>query len=576
MEIVYVLVGIVIGGIIGYLIVKSKGGNDSARVSLMEEENNRLKSDVAAKDEKVAKLSSDIANAASARDVLQTKVENLSALLESEKTAKEKIIAENKEVLSKQETTAKEQLASAKEQAERTLNDVRTQFLGQIDAQRKQFEGQIESSRKHYEAQLAEMKVQYAKQLQDLKVLQMEQMEQQMTLIKEQMNTASEKILQERSEQLSEKNKEALASILNPLKDGITQMKDAVEKSGQEHKETMVRLDATIKHSIEQSREVGERADKLAQALTGENKTQGNFGELRLKQLLEDMGLEEGTQFEEQTTMRDSSGRAIYDEEDGHRMIPDIILHFPDERDVIIDSKMSFKAFQDYYDAENDVQRQEALARHIASVRQHVNELSRKNYSAYIKEGRGRLDFVLMYVFSESALQLALMNDTTLWKEAYDKGVIITGSQNLYMMLRVLEMTWRQVKQIENQEQMMKTADMVVDRVQMFYERFLKVDEMLTKTQKAFEEVKSVSGTSGQSIEVAAKKLIKYGAKPNPKRKYQLKNAEDDTLLLEDTPALEEESIETIQSELADNVNTNPTESNTAPDDGSWAESFLS
>lgn len=576
MEIVYVLVGIVIGGIIGYLIVKSKGGNDSARVSLLEEENNRLKSDVAAKDEKVEKLSSDIANAASARDVLQTKVENLSALLESEKTAKEKIIAENKEVLSKQETTAKEQLASAKEQAERTLNDVRTQFLSQIDAQRKQFEGQIESSRKHYEAQLAEMKVQYAKQLQDLKVLQMEQMEQQMTLIKEQMNTASEKILQERSEQLSEKNKEALASILNPLKDGITQMKDAVEKSGQEHKETMVRLDATIKHSIEQSREVGERADKLAQALTGENKTQGNFGELRLKQLLEDMGLEEGTQFEEQTTMRDSSGRAIYDEEDGHRMIPDIILHFPDERDVIIDSKMSFKAFQDYYDAENDVQRQEALARHIASVRQHVNELSRKNYSAYIKEGRGRLDFVLMYVFSESALQLALMNDTTLWKEAYDKGVIITGSQNLYMMLRVLEMTWRQVKQIENQEQMMKTADMVVDRVQMFYERFLKVNEMLTKTQKAFEEVKSVSGTSGQSIEVAAKKLIKYGAKPNPKRKYQLKNAEDDTLLLEDTPALEEESIETIQSELADNVNTNPTESNTAPDDGSWAESFLS
>lgn len=620
MEIVYIIVGIVIGGIIGYLIVKSKGGNDSARVSLLEEENNRLKLDVATKDEKVDKLSSDIANAVSARDVLQTKVDNLSALLESEKTDKEKVVAENKEVLRKQEAIAKEQLASAKEQAERTLNDVKTQFLNQIESQKKQFEGQLESSKNHYEqqleelrtkseqqlqlykadaerqrkelgeagdkalsetirqyeAQIAEMKGQYVKQLQDLKDQQMEQMEQQMTLIKEQMNTASEKILKERSEQLSEKNKEALASILNPLKDGITQMKDAVEKSGQEHKETMVRLDATIKHSIEQSREVGERADKLAQALTGENKTQGNFGELRLKQLLEDMGLEEGSQFEEQTTMRDSSGRAIYDEEDGHRMIPDIILHFPDERDVIIDSKMSFKAFEDYHNAENDVQRQEALTRHIASVRQHVNELSRKNYSAYIKEGRGRLDFVLMYVFSESALQLALMNDPTLWKEAYDKGVIITGSQNLYMMLRVLEMTWRQVKQIENQEQMMKTANTVIDRVQMFYERFLKVDEMLTKTQKAFEEVKSVSGPSGQSIEVAAKKLIKYGAKPNPKRKYQLKSAEDDTLLLEDTPALEEESTETTTSEPAKNVNTNSSESNTTPDDGSWAESFLS
>lgn len=380
-----------------------------------------------------------------------------------------------------------------------------------------------------HEEQIAEIKRQHAQQMSDMKAHQEQQMRQQMELIKEQMNTASEKILKERSEQLSEENKEQLSAILNPLKDGISQMKEAVEKSGKEHSETMVRLDATIKHSIEQSREVGERADKLAQALTGENKTQGNFGELRLKQLLEDMGLEEGTQFEEQTTMRDSSGRTIYDEVDGHRMIPDIILHFPDERDVIIDSKMSFKAFEDYHNAENDVERQDALTRHIASVRQHVNELSRKNYSAYIKEGRGKLDFVLMYVFSESALQLALMNAPTLWKEAYDKGVIITGSQNLYMMLRVLEMTWRQVRQIENQELMMKTANTIIDRVQLFYERFLKAEDMLMKTQKAFDEVKTVSSPSGQSIEVAAKSLIKFGAKANPKRKYQLKNGEEDS-----------------------------------------------
>ena len=114
MEIVYIIVGIIIGGIIGYLIVKSKGGNDSARVSLLEEENNRLKSDIATKDEKVAKLSSDITTAVSARDVMQTKVDNLSALLESEKTDKEKVIADYKEVLRKQEATAKEHLSSAK------------------------------------------------------------------------------------------------------------------------------------------------------------------------------------------------------------------------------------------------------------------------------------------------------------------------------------------------------------------------------------------------------------------------------------------------------------------------------
>ena len=376
------------------------------------------------------------------------------------------------------------------------------------------------------ERQCEEQKAFHASQLEVLKQQQKEQLELQMNIVKEQMNTASEKILKERSEQLTEKNKESLAAILNPLKEDIVHMKDAVEKSGQQNKETMVRLDATIKHSIEQSKEIGDRADKLAQALTGENKTQGNFGELRLKQLLEDMGLEEGVQFEEQTTMRDVAGHALYDEEEGHRMVPDVILHFPDKRDVIIDSKMSLKAFGDYHNAQTEEERQNALMRHIVSMRNHVNELSRKNYSAYIKEGRGKLDFVMMYVFSENALQLALYNEPGLWKEAYDKGVIIAGSQNLYMMLRVLEMTWRQVKQIENQENIIKAADEVVNRVQMFYERFQKVDEMLDKTTKAFEDMKNISGPSGPSIEVAAKKLVKFGAKENPKRKYRLKSEE--------------------------------------------------
>lgn len=378
------------------------------------------------------------------------------------------------------------------------------------------------------EKQCEEQKAFHASQLEALKQQQKEQLELQMNLVKEQMNSASEKILKERSEQLTEKNKESLAAILNPLKDDILHMKDAVEKSGQQHKETMVRLDATIKHSIEQSKEIGDRADKLAQALTGENKTQGNFGELRLKQLLEDMGLEEGVQFEEQTTMRDASGHALYDEEEGHRMVPDVILHFPDKRDVIIDSKMSLKAFGDYHEAETDDERQNALMRHIVSMRNHVNELARKNYSAYIRDGRGKLDFVMMYVYSENALQLALYNEPGVWKEAYDKGVIIVGSQNLYVMLRVLEMSWRQVRQIENQEDIMKAANEVVNRVQLFYERFQKVGEMLNKTTQAFDEMKGVSGPMGQSIEVAAKKLIKYGAKENPKRKYRLKDMSED------------------------------------------------
>ena len=373
-----------------------------------------------------------------------------------------------------------------------------------------------------------EQKLQHEQYEQEQKILrqeqkeqQEEQMRQQLSLIREQMNSASEKILKERAEELSAVNKEQLSGILTPLQTHIQQMREAVERSDREHNSTMQRLDATIKTSIEQSRQVGERADKLAQALTGENKTQGNFGELRLKQLLEGMGLQEGEQFTLQETIRDKDGYVVYEEE-GHRLIPDAILHFPDKRDVIIDSKMSFTAFEDYHNAETEAQRQDALKRHLTSMRNHVNELSRKNYSKYIAEGHAKLDFVLMYVFSESALQLALSNDATLWKDAYDRGVIITGSQNLYTMLRVLEMTWKQVRQVENQQKIMECANMIVDRVQLFAERFESVKQQLLKTQDSFDKLESITAETGQSILTPASRLLKMGASQNPKRKKQL------------------------------------------------------
>ncbi len=384
----------------------------------------------------------------------------------------------------------------------------------------------VEELKEQQRQQLIKVEEQYKASLADLRRQHEEQMQQQMTLIREQMNSVSEKILKERAEQLSVTNKEQLAGILNPLQTNIQQMREAVEKSDREHNSTMQRLDATIRTSIEQSREVGERADKLAQALTGENKTQGNFGELRLKQLLEGMGLEEGEQFELQETMKDQDGHTVY-EESGHRLIPDAILHFPDQRDVIIDSKMSFTAFEDYHNAETDEQRQDALRRHIASMRSHVNELAKKNYSKYIKEGRARVDFVLMYVFSESALQLALSNDPTLWKEAYDRGVVISGSQNLYMMLRVLEMTWRQVRQVENQAQIMQLANLMVDRVQLFAERMSDVKRQLERTNEAFEKVEASTADSGQSIITTARQLLKMGATENSKRRKSLKEQQN-------------------------------------------------
>ena len=305
-------------------------------------------------------------------------------------------------------------------------------------------------------------------------------------------------------------------------------MREAVEKSDREHTTSMERLDASIKANLEQAREVGERADRLAQALTAENKTQGDFGELRLHTLLENMGFEKGVQYEEQVMLRDAEGRAV-SEEMGKKMIPDVILHFPDKRDVIIDSKMSMKAFVDYHQADTAPMREGALRRHVSSVRGHVKELAHKNYSQYLSSGRQKPDFVVMYVYNEGALQLALSHDPSLYRDAYEQGVIIAGSQNMYMMLRVLEMMWRQVRQAENQEEIMKTANELVNRVQLFYERFMGVDEQLRRTKEAFDRLKTSTSPTGAGIVTAANKLLGYGAKENPKRRYRLPQSTDST-----------------------------------------------
>lgn len=399
----------------------------------------------------------------------------------------------------------------------------------QADTLRRDFATQTTDLKTMYEQQKSEQADHYRQQIDELRTQQQRQMEQQAQLIREQINTASEEILRKRTDELQAKNTEQLSTILTPLHDSLRMMRETVERNDRDQADRMVKLDATIKENLRQAQEVGERADKLARALTSENKVQGNFGELQLRTLLENMGLEEGVQFEEQTTLRDAAGRTLYEDETGRRMVPDVILHFPDNRDVIIDAKMSLKAFEDYHNAETPEAQAEALSRHILSVRAHVKELAGKTYQQYTAKGKSRLDFVVMYVFSESALQLALTNAPDLWKSAYDQGVIISGSQTLYMMLRVLEMTWRQVRQAENQEEMMRIADELVNRVQMFYERFAKADDMLNKTRDAFDEVKTTTAATGKSIATTAGKLIKMGAKENQKRKYHLPQSSDDT-----------------------------------------------
>lgn len=415
---------------------------------------------------------------------------------------------------------------TAERDVERTKAEAAERMRQQRDEEcRQQMEQLRKESRDALEVQQANLKEAYDRQIEQLNKMidehrkaNKQQVEDQMSLIREQMLATSERVLKARQEELGERNKEQMSKIVDPINSSLKLMREALDNSQKEHHEAMTRLDATIEANMKNSRNLGETADRLTRALTGEVKVQGNFGELKLRQLLEDLGLKEGEQYTTQQALKDRFGSRIKSDEE-KRLIPDFILHFPNKRDVIVDSKVNITHYEQYVNAEDEASRSELLKEHIASVRRQVDLLAKKDYSAFLDAGFAKLNFVIMYMFHEGALSLALMNDSSLWRYAYDKGVLIMGPQTMYMNLRVLELMWTQNRQLHYQEAIIASAEEMIKRVQVFAERFKDVEDSLNSTRRHFDELKRSTASGGQSIITSARQIIAYGVKENKKKK---------------------------------------------------------
>ena len=486
-------------------------------------------SEIAAKDARIEELLVQVRDLTSQRDVSRANEENARTQLEAEKenALQAKVEAAKQLDMAKAETAkqldetkaeAAKLLEETKAEGQKVLEQTRKDLQTQLRDAKGAYDKQLEACRDGYEKQLAAVKEESARQLEQMKQMNREQLDTQLNLIKEQMQTTSEKVLKNRQEELGAVNREQVSKIVDPLQQSLRQMSEALKDSKEKQQEALHKLDATIQANMKQNEHLTDSADRLARALTGEVKAQGNFGELKLRQLLEDLGLKEGEQFTSQQALRDRMGNAIKDDE-GKNLIPDFILHFPNNRDVIVDSKMSFTAYERYMNTENQEEKSRYLQEHIASVRAQVKNLAGKDYSRYLESGYGKLNFVIMYIHTEGALNLALLNDGTLWREAYDKGVLVLGPQTMYMNLRILELMWTQVRQIRSQEDMMKCANTIISRVQLFAERFQNVEQKMAGTLKEMEDLKKVTAESGQSIVVAAKGLLKAGARVDKSKK---------------------------------------------------------
>ncbi|MCI6048082.1 MAG: DNA recombination protein RmuC [Prevotella pectinovora] len=525
-----------------YLGSKGKNANSPDNSQLLDNMREQIASFEARlkeKDSTVARMTDEIRELTSQRDVQKAKADNAV------------------QTIAMQKEDFENQLRRQKEQHDVLLADHKTSYEKQIAELRISYDRQVAELRDNFNTQLAQTKESAEKQIEALKTMNREQVDSQLKLIKEQMQTTSEEVLKRRQDELGERNKEQVSKIIDPLQQSLKDMQEAFNKSKLQQNEALTRLDETIKINMQKSAALGETADRLTRALTGEVKVQGNFGELKLKQLLEDLELKEGEQFDTQETLRDKAGRSARGD-DGKGLVPDFILHFPNNRHVVVDSKMSLTDYERYMNAADGTpEKSEYLKAHIASVRAQVRRLARKEYTKFLPDGYNKLNFAIMYVPIEGALNLALLNDDTLWREAYDEGVMILGPQTMYMNLRVLEMMWTQVRQLKNQQVMIDAANQVIDRVQDFGVRFMDVETSMNDTIKKMTKLKITTADSGPSIITAARKLLKAGAKENQRKKTLAEMDESIYIESDDAPLLAHHQAGDADVAAADNETDN-------------------
>ncbi len=318
---------------------------------------------------------------------------------------------------------------------------------------------------------------------------------------------------------LKEENRESMGTITQPLKDAISEMRKAINDNTKDHTAQTASLKEQLRLMMETGREMSEKAEGLANVLRRDNKVSGNMGEIILGDLLSSQGLTEGIHYEVQARLRDEQGRPLKNDDTGREMQPDVILHYPQGQDVVIDSKVSLVAYQRYVNAETPEEKERALQEHIRSVRSHVTELARKDYSRYIKAPREAIDFVIMFVPFESSLQLALVNDPSLWREAFERKVFITGEQNLLGILHMIHIAWVQNQQAENQEKVFGVAEQLLDRLGDFIQRYNKVGEQIEQARRAFDFSTNKLNEGRQSVVQKANELKSLGAKDNPNRR---------------------------------------------------------
>lgn len=332
---------------------------------------------------------------------------------------------------------------------------------------------------------------------------------------RKQMEEAFARLSEQNSAGLRRQNSESITELLKPIQEKFGEFDKTIKANQQQAVSQDASMRELLKTMMEQSKNVGDEARNLADALMGRSKVQGDFGEMLLVDLLKSSGMEEGVHFVTQGVIRDEFGHEVKSET-GATMIPDVIVYYPDDTQVIIDSKVSLRAYTNYINSENIEERSRYAKDHVASITRHIDELKIKDYASYIQSGKRKVDYNIMFIPVEGAFRLMLEEAPLLWQRAKDAKVLIVSQMNLMIVLNMILMSWKQHDQEKNIEKVYATASELMSQLKNWLDSFVKVGDHLDRAVGAYSDSRKKLMDSNQSV---IKKIDKLEhLKISPKR----------------------------------------------------------